>query len=289
MPEEKLTIEHRELVQQALKAAGVPLSEYSFTNLYLFREVHNYMVVTGEHCTYIKGITRDGLPYGMPLCNLSNIDTDLAQKAAAAAGMIFPIAERDLNRFDPEIFEWSYNIDDSDYLFTVEKMSTYPGRHLHKKRNLMKQFMELYSWTAEDLDQSRIKDALFILEQWQKGTGAEPEASDYFSCAEALSNTEGFLLSGVIYYIDDKPAGFLLGERITEDTYALHFAKGNTEYKGLYQFMYNHFAKTLHGSCEWINFEQDLGIAALRQAKESYQPDAMGHKYRVQLKGTAVQ
>ncbi|MGL4368801.1 MAG: phosphatidylglycerol lysyltransferase domain-containing protein [Spirochaetota bacterium] len=109
--------------------------------------------------------------------------------------------------------------------------------------------------------------------------------SDYYSCAEALSNIEGFLLTGVIYYIDDAPAGFVLGEKITHDTYALHFAKGITDYKGLYQFMYNHFAKTLHGSCSWINFEQDLGIAALRQAKESYQPDAMGHKYRVKLKG----
>jgi hypothetical protein len=48
--------------------------------------------------------------------------------------------------------------------------------------------------------------------------------------------------------------------------------------------MYNNYAKTLQGSCSWINFEQDLGIQALRQAKESYVPDAMGHKYRVKLK-----
>ncbi|MGL4369955.1 MAG: phosphatidylglycerol lysyltransferase domain-containing protein, partial [Spirochaetota bacterium] len=171
MPEERLTLEHKDLVQSALKSAGVPLSEYSFTNLYLFRDVHKYTVVTGDHCPYIKGVTRDGLTYAMPLCNLSQIDPGRAHKAAETVGMIFPVTEQDLVRFDPGIFEWSYNIDDSDYLFSIEKMATYPGRHLHKKRNLMKQFMELYSWTAEDLDAARVKDALFILEQWQKSTG----------------------------------------------------------------------------------------------------------------------
>ena len=284
MNEEALTLDHRELVQNALKTNGVPLSEYSFTNLYLFRDVHTYQIVSGGPCTYIKGVTRDGTSYAMPLCQLACFDMDKIKKAASLAGTIFPVAEKDLQFFDPEIFEWSYNIDDSDYLFTIEKMATYPGRHLHKKRNLLKQFLELYAWRAEKLTAERVSDAMFILDEWQKGTGADPSASDYYSCAEALTNIEGFLLSGEIYYIDDKPEGFLLGEHITTDTYALHFAKGNTKYKGLYQFMYNNFAKSLEGSCRWINFEQDLGIPALRQAKESYIPDAMGHKFRVRLK-----
>jgi hypothetical protein len=57
-----------------------------------------------------------------------------------------------------------------------------------------------------------------------------------------------------------------------------------TRFKGVYQFMYNVFAKELGTEYEWVNFEQDLGIPELRQAKESYQPDKMAVKYRVSLK-----
>jgi hypothetical protein len=284
MHEEQLTLAHREIVQNALKTNGVPLSEYSYTNLYLFRDVHKYTIAQDGPCSCIKGVTRDGESYAMPLCHLACIDMEKIRQTAEIVGMIFPVMERDLERFDPAIFEWSHNIDDSDYLFTVEKMATFPGRHLHKKRNLLKQFLELYSWHTEPLTGDKVPDAMTILNEWQKGTGADPSASDYYSCAEALSDINGFKLTGEITYVNGIPAGFLLGEHITSDTYALHFAKGITLYKGLYQFMYNHFAKSLEGSCTWINFEQDLGIQALRQAKESYVPDMMEHKYRVKIR-----
>ena len=284
MHEQQLTLEHRALVQEALKTNGVPLSEYSFTNLYLFRDVHKYTIVQDGPCAFIKGETRDGHPYAMPLCDLGCFDMEKIRRTAEAVGTIFPVMERDLEHFDPAVFEWSHNIDDSDYLFTVEKMATFPGRHLHKKRNLLKQFLETYSWRVEPLTADRVAEAMSVLNEWQRGTGAEPSASDYYSCAEALTDMPGFILTGELTYVDDKPVGFLLGEQITRDTYALHFAKGITRYKGLYQFMYNHFAKGLEGTCEWINFEQDLGIQALRQAKESYVPDLMEHKYRVRLR-----
>ncbi|MDR3236899.1 MAG: phosphatidylglycerol lysyltransferase domain-containing protein, partial [Spirochaetia bacterium] len=91
-------------------------------------------------------------------------------------------------------------------------------------------------------------------------------------------------LSGTIYYAGGRPAGFILGEKLTDDSYALHFAKGLTVFKGIYPFMYNSFAKSLREQYGFLNFEQDLGSPALRQAKASYRPDMMLKKYMVSLK-----
>jgi uncharacterized protein len=279
-----LDLSHRETVMHALDTASIPFSEYSFTNLYLFRKIHKYHLVDRRGLLFIEGITRDNVQYGMPLFDLSTIDHSTIDTFVADFGMLFPIHERHLHIFDDTRFDYRFNPDDSDYLFTREKIATYPGRNLHKKRNLMKQFLESYSWYTLDLNIDKADHARAILDDWQKSTGKSESETDYLSCREALERIEEFRLRGTLLFVGDDPAGFLLGESVSNDTFALHFAKCNTRYKGIYQFIYNIFAKELCNECRYINFEQDLGIPELRQAKESYQPDAMAHKFRVTLK-----
>ena len=66
-------------------------------------------------------------------------------------------------------------------------------------------------------------------------------------------------------------------------TFSLHFAKGKRKFKGMYQYMYNHFAKILSGQYQYLNFEQDLGKLALRIAKSSYDPNQVLKKYRLHI------
>ncbi|HEY1406760.1 MAG TPA: phosphatidylglycerol lysyltransferase domain-containing protein [Spirochaetota bacterium] len=267
-----------------LNAARLPFSEFSFTNLYLFRDVHDYYISGTECRILIDGITRDHVHYAMPLFDISLIGGEELEKIIRDNGVLFPVHESQLHLFSPDKYEWSYSHDDSDYLFTRDKLIHYPGRNLHKKRNLLKQFLEGYEWRSEPLTSERSADAQKILSDWQKGTGLADSETDYLSCHEALNHIESFNLTGCVIYVEDALAGFVLGEMISPNVFALHFAKCNTRFKGIYQFIYNHYAKELSPECEWINFEQDLGIPALRQAKETYEPDMMAHKYRVKLK-----
>jgi uncharacterized protein len=83
--------------------------------------------------------------------------------------------------------------------------------------------------------------------------------------------------------VNEDPAGFIMGEELNHSMFAFHFAKGKRKYKGMYQFMYNHFAKMLPKKYEVLNFEQDLGKLALKIAKASYNPERMLKKYRVRF------
>ncbi len=126
-----------------------------------------------------------------------------------------------------------------------------------------------------------MNDAREVLEVWQEDVGEEKRATDYFPCREAFERYDELVLCGGIYYVEGEAAGFVIGEEIQSDTFALHFAKGKRKFKGLYQYMYNHFAKILPKQYAFLNFEQDLGKLAIRIAKSSYHPARVLKKYRI--------
>jgi hypothetical protein len=283
MQTERLGRKHKDLLFQRLRAITDPLSEYSFANLYLFRENHDYEVLLGDHL-FVRGRTYDGHTFVMPTEPVEKMGLGCLRDALEQAEFLFPVPEPWLSRFPPEEFDVSFNEGDADYLYTVEKMSSYAGRRLHKKRNLMKQFVETYRHDALPLTGDRIRDARSVLELWKDEAGIDPAQTDYGPCSEALELYEELALCGGIYYADGEPAGFVLGEEVNDETYVLHFAKARTKFKGIYQFMFNNFAKVLPPKYKYLNLEQDLDKENLRVFKSSYVPDRMIRKARVRLK-----
>jgi hypothetical protein len=280
---EKLGLHHKELLTLLFKQAKAGLSEYTFANLYLFRANHDYEVLTGEHL-FIKGRSYDGLTYLMPAFDLRTVDIGRYKDLMRSADFLFPIPEAWLASLPPEAFEITYQDGDRDYVYTVEKMSTYKGRNLHKKRNLLAQFLKLYSHDALPLTNERLDEARFILKDWQATSDMNSADTDYDACLEALDRYEELVLCGGIYYAGGEPAGFVLGEEVNDETFVLHFAKARTTFKGIYQYMFNNFAQILPPKYKFLNLEQDLDKENLRVFKESYLPDVMLRKARVSMR-----
>jgi hypothetical protein len=285
MKTEKLGIEHKDLLVRLLKNITQPLSEYTFPNLYLFRQNHDYDVVLDKD-VFIKGRSYDGHTYLMPTTDLRELDISYLRELmrTVAVEYLFPIPEAWLPLFDSDEFEISFGEGDADYVYTVEKMSTLKGRNLHKKRNLLKQFLELYQHDAKPLTNDRLDDARFVLNDWLANTKMKPADTDHASCLEALDRYEELVLCGGIYYAEGEPAGFVLGEEVNDETFVLHFAKARTKFKGVYQYMFNNFATILPPKYKYLNLEQDLDKENLRVFKSSYAPDMMLKKARVRLR-----
>ena len=277
---EKLNLSHKELLHERLRRLQTCVSEYSFANLYLFREAHDYEVLLDKN-VFILGSTYDGMRFLMPTEDIRGIELEYLKEMICRYDVLFPIPEEWLPILPAGEFGFSFDEGDMDYVFTVEKISAYPGKKLHSKRNLLQQFLNLYAHEALPLTDDRIDDAVRVLEAWQTESGIPVSETDYGPCMEALRRQGELELCGAMYYVEGEPAGFILGEEINDDMYALHFAKGITRFKGIYQFMFNNFAGVLHAHYRYVNFEQDLGKLPLRQAKSSYIPDLMLKKYRV--------
>ncbi len=287
MTREKLNYEHRTLLQPLLQNIHIPLSEYCFANLYFFRETHSYELISSGSRYFLAGLSYDKKRYLMPLEDIPN-NPDYCRELIQTGrdegfDMLFPIAETWLPALEDWNMEKDFLENDSDYIYTVEKMQHYPGRKLHKKRNLLKQYETLYCPHEEALSEENIHEALALLENWQKTSPQNMEDSDYHQCREALEKREQFRLRGAVFYADENPSGFMLGEAVSRDTFAIHFAKGDIKYKGIYQFMFNRFAELFCRGYKYINLEQDLGQEGLRKTKRSYLPDLMALKYRLYL------
>ena len=177
--------------------------------------------------------------------------------------------------------EWGIEInedrDNFDYLYLRSDLAELPGKKYHKKRNLVAQFLKAYTHEEKPLTPELISEAKKVLELWREQKGNE---SDYIASMEVLEHFGELNMSGLLFYIDGKPAGWCLGEPIARGSiFTVHFEKGLEEYKGIYQYINQAFAASLPESFTHINREQDLGDEGLRQAKMTYRPSGFVRKY----------
>lgn len=283
MNQNALTLNHYQLLDPLLKAIQIPLSEYCFSNLYFFKETHQYEVLSYGDNLFIMGQSYDNYRYLMPLKNLATHKAYAREMIPIAQDngchMLFPIAEEWLEVFTDLGLSHTFKEGDSDYLYASEKMQAYPGRKLHKKRNLQKQYEALYTPRVEELSLENRDGPLFLLDLWLDNSGMDQ--ADYLPCKLALEHFKELGLTGAVFYADDRPAGFILGEAVSLKVFTVHFAKADIRYKGVYQFMFNRFARQFCKDYGQINLEQDMGIEGLRKNKRSYRPDTMAKKYRV--------
>jgi hypothetical protein len=274
-------MKHLPLLHERLRSIPIPISEFSFPNLYLFRKTHRYRVIIVEDEIWIRGRSYEGHNYLMPTRDVREMDPAHLSRMAGTADYLFPIPEEWLPAFPEERFNRSFDEGDSDYLYLTERIATFAGRKLHKKKNLLNFFLKHYAHEADPLTQERVSDALSILDAWQAESGEKEEYTDYDAAREALLRMEELVLCGGIWYAENRPSGYILGEEITADTFALHFAKGLTGFKGVYQYIFSSFASVLPATYTYLNMEQDLGKDALRHSKESYMPERKLVKWRV--------
>lgn len=280
---EQLGLHHQATIQERLVPLGNGLSEYCFSNLFLFRHVHHYRLIDG-HCPFISGLTYDGTSTLMPVFDLKTVAPDLLKKALKGYDCYYPICKEDLNHFDSEFYTFSLNPDDFDYVYSITKFINYSGGKLAPKKNLLAQFLKLHDPSKRPLTSNTIQDAFLALDQWLEDVGKEKADTDYDPCREALNNLEKLCLSGFVYYDNQTPLGFLITKEVVPGTCVIHFAKALRSIKGIFQYMFHEFANSHSESYQWINFEQDLGKPNFRKTKKSYQPDKLLKKYRVSFR-----
>lgn len=291
--EELLQLQHKKILEESLPQIGMGLSEYSFATLFLFRKKHEYMLRYFPYKTssllFIQGKTYDGKDYLMPTHDLRLFDPDLLA-SIAKKNMLFPIPEPWGTHFDRARFSITSVEDDSDYLFLSSQFTTYPGRNLSGRRNLVKQFTEKNIALMHNFEGIRKRDALQLLDQWKQMSGKDDQNSDYEPCKEAIELLDELNLKGYIWYVAQKPVGFILYELfplyndLENKMCCIHFAKADTSYKGIYQYIYQEHAKALSKEVILCNWEQDLGDEGLRKSKRAYMPYTLLKKIRIVAK-----
>lgn len=259
------------------------LSEHAFANLYLFRQAHAYRYVGGDY-PHISGVTYDGARHVLPLFALESAPLEILQVLLREHACFFPLSTAQVARLDPTIFAWAEARADADYLYPAANFTDYRGTTLAKKRNLMKQLLATHAVSARPYHPGLADQALAVHEGWMQAKLKAHGEADDTPCGEALQYAERLGLEGFLYEVAGQPVGFVLAQEIRPTVFAMRFAKGLADYKGIYQYMFHHFCTAFPRPVAWLNFEQDMGLDNFRQTKLSYAPSALLPKFRARLR-----
>jgi hypothetical protein len=276
-----IALDMRDELYPALNMTPDGISEFTFSNLYLFRGTYGYRVSRFPGKTFIIEGAKQGksffyMPCDMPpppileeLMNRNDYLKNLSESQAA------------LHRIHLEAKGWivSEDRDNFDYLYGRSDLATLEGKTYHKKRNLVNAFINSYNGEQRVLTPDLVGDAMKVLDEWMEAKG---HRGDFAAASEALERFEYLGMRGSIFYVDGEPGAWCLGEPLARGRmFTIHFEKACDRFKGVYQFINQTFAQSLPNYFREINREQDLGDEGLRQAKMTYRPSGFVKKYRV--------
>ncbi len=175
-----------------------------------------------------------------------------------------------------------------DYLYNSEDLATLKGNRFHKKKNHLNQFLKHYKFEYLQMSQDCVEEVLDLQEQWRQwreDNDSEALLAENDAVYRVLKYWEDLPgLTGGTIRIDGHLVAYTVAEPLTSDTMVIHFEKGKSEFRGIYQAINSLFAAENHMEHPIFNREQDLDDLGLRQAKESYQPSGYLKKYTVRFK-----
>ena len=261
------------------------LADVSADNLYLFREAHDYRFSAGDW-PVVVGHTYDGTPHALPLFDLRAAPTEVLAHLLRQHGCLYPLSalqQQQWTKAHPGLqVDWTSVRDDADYVYAGPTFQTYAGRHA--KRNLVKQLLSNHSVVARPYSLACLGEALTVLQTWMADKRKQAGEADEGPCREALQRAPAWGWQGLMFWADGQPAGFILAEALQAGVWVMRFAKASTAFKGLPQYMFQSFCQDPAArQVDWLNFEQDLGLARFRQTKMSYRPTHLLTKYRAVL------
>jgi len=280
-----ISIEDKELFEKFFVENNVIISEYTFTNLYVWSKSRKV-----QYAIYKDGLIifaeYNNEKYFLPpvgFSNFSQIVLDLSDyglknniKSIKRLNENEVILLKDLNK---DIID---DRDNYDYLYNTKDIGLLQGKRYSGKRNLYLNFSNDYEFEFIKYNDNYKDQCLNISKKWieNKDSNDKTLFNEYLAINELIDNTSKLSVTGYILIMDGNVKGFIFGEKLNNDTFVVHFEKADNEYRGIYQAINKIYVeKEIMDKFEFVNREQDLGIEGIRKAKESYFPVKMIKKY----------
>lgn len=291
-----LTMEDKPLFDKYLKDYKFETSEYSFTNLIIWRKgcdisytIYNGTLIIKKKD--FKGNYHFMQPIGYKPEDLRYIVEKLRNyKIETGMPYLFKDIESsfldDLKIIYKDDLKVEEDIDNFDYIYDSEKLINLSGKKLHSKKNHYNYFVKTYNYSVKDFSEPQVKeDCIKASQSWHENKSS---SNDYLTyelegIQEIISNYHRLNLKGMAVYVDDNISAFTIGESVNEDMAIVHVEKGRSDIRGIYTFTNKVFVENYLNNSKYINREQDLGIEGLRKAKKSYNPLKLEKKYCVNL------
>lgn len=200
--------------------------------------------------------------------------------------------EDSVKGLDVSKFEVKEDIDNFDYLYKTLDLRDLKGNKFNSKRGeinrLLRQYTNLRFQSIDIIKNKEI--ALGLTKDWFEHkvsvSGYKNFINEMFAIHRLLAyNIKGSSLFTFGLFLEDKLIGYVINEILPNGYSIIHFEKTDLSYNGAHSFLLkNNAAVLLEKGVNYINYEQDLGLPALKRSKESFRPTHFLKKFFIKLK-----
>ncbi len=287
----RLAIEDKEYYEKFFKLDKRMGCEYSFACNFIWQDVFDSYFDIIENCYVAKTIRNGKNIYNLPLgkkediINAVNYIMNIEKENTVFRGIFkeqIPFLKENFNN----IFDFSCNRDESDYIYLSDNLINLKGKKYQSKRNLIKRFKDNPNWHYEVIDKNNVNECIDLNLMWSddKNVSSSQDMRKEIGAANtALAYLDKLDLIGGLLRYDDNVVAYSIGEKLTDDTFVVHFEKA-LDIKGCYQTINNEFVKHNCFDFKYVNREEDTGEEGLRKAKMSYHPEIILDKYEARIK-----
>lgn len=289
-----IKLDDRDHILALQDRSEMPLSDFNFTNLWIWRFAREIAIVEVEGCLIIRTTYPQSEPYYFfPLGE--NYPKALEVFLGSCPNAKFKSLTLVQSMYLKEQFrlESQANRDRFDYVYSIPELISLSGRKYHKKKNHLNKFLISYpAFVFEIMESRHIDELRAVYHQWYEANPRKDEALEAekkgiesilqdFEILSQATEDGLFGLKGGLLRVDGEIVAFSFGEAISQESIVVHIEKANTAYNGVFQAINQQFLEHLWGTFMWANREEDLGIEGLRKAKLSYQPTHLLEKYEI--------
>jgi hypothetical protein len=289
-----IELEDREAIQTILDGYKPETSEWTFTNLFIWRSRYRFRWCRLGGHLLILCAQQDKEPYFLqPVGVGSRIEVvrTLLRWLREEKESQSPRIERADQRLASEL-EAAQDLtiqpdrDQFDYVYRTEDLIKLAGKQYHSKKNHLNRFSRTHVFKYAPLTQEHVKACSKLAETWCQWRRCEEDMNlldEWEAVEEALRNLTALKLKGGVILIDGRVEAFTLGELLNQQTAVVHIEKANPEIPELFAVVNQQFCENAWQDVSFVNREQDLGEAGLRKAKLSYHPNHLAEKFRIEL------
>ena len=289
-----LELAHKPVLDGLLAALQPRISEFTFTNLYIWR--HAY----GLHVTQFE----DGV-----VCLLSwhadPEDSFLLAPLGRGAGaehvrQALALLERrghdpKLCRIDRTLLdrlgireddEWAVasSREEWDYVYRIADLIELPAEKYPDKVRHVRDFSRKFEFEYRRITPELVPGCKELQELW-----CDEKHCDLYSSLRAearavneiLERLDDLHIVGGAILVNDRVQAFALGEPLNDETIVIHIEKASPELHGAFQVINQEFLRQEWSDWPYVHREQDVGAPGLRKSKESYLPVRMVEKFTV--------
>lgn len=285
-----LSLDHKPEIDALLKQYPPPISELTFTNLYIWRFYYRFQIASHQGFMNLLAQPAGTTPYFFPPLGNGVVQSWVFDCLAFFKNQGVPphfsrIPDSIIKEF-PHFpgLTTVLDRDNSDYVYRIDKLIRLSGNKYHTLKNHINRFNKEHTWEYLPLTPDLIEECLTLQEEWCRSKNCLEShglLSEYQAINEALKKMDLLNYKGGVIRIQNKVEAFTLGELLNPETVVIHIEKANPELPGIYPVLQQQFLEHEWAHIPFVNREQDLGIWGLRKSKLSYHPEFMVDKYRV--------